>query len=116
MFTMAMAGRPAQSATSCLSSSVRGAEPSNTARMRPASSMARRLRRMPSASTTSPVSRRPAVSRRVTRTPPSITACSTTSRVVPAMGVTMARSKPAKRLSRVLLPTLGLPTMAASTP
>ncbi len=46
---------------------------------------------------------------------PSCTACSTTSRVVPATGVTMARSKPASRLSSVDLPAFGLPTMAQST-
>ena len=37
---------------------------------------------------------------------------STASRVVPAMGETMARSVPVRALSRVDLPTLGRPMMA----
>ena len=70
----------------------------------------------PSASMASSVSRRPAVSKRFSRISPSCTACSTTSRVVPATGVTMARSNPASRFSKVDLPALGRPTMAQSTP
>ena len=116
LFSTAMARRPLQRAASALSSSVAGAEPSNTARINPASSNFWLLRRMPSASTTSSVSRRPAVSHRFRGVCPNITACSTKSRVVPATGVTMARSKPASRFSSVLLPTLGRPMMAVSTP
>ena len=42
--------------------------------------------------------------------------CLTRSRVVPAIGVTMATSSPAKRLSKELLPTLGAPTNTSCTP
>lgn len=73
-------------------------------------------RSTPTASTSSAVSRIPAVSasRRVTL--PSRTVSSTISRVVPAAGVTMLRSQPARRFIRVDFPTFGLPTMAVSTP
>ena len=40
----------------------------------------------------------------------------TTSRVVPGMSVTMARSCSSRRLNRLLLPTLGRPTMASVSP
>ena len=116
LFTRAMAGRPAQRCASAKSSRLGGSEPSKTARISPASSSFFQLRRIPSASMASSVSRRPAVSKRFSRISPSCTACSTTSRVVPATGVTMARSKPASRLSKVDLPALGRPTMAQSTP
>ena len=116
LLTRAMAGRPAQRRARARSSRVRGSEPSKTARISPASSSFFQLRRMPSASMASSVWRRPAVSNRLSRISPSCTACSTTSRVVPATGVTMARSNPASRLSSVDLPALGRPTMAQSTP
>ena len=48
---------------------------------------------------------------------PSITARSlTTSRVVPAIGVTIARSDRSSALSRLLLPTFGRPTSATVAP
>ena len=106
----------AQRCASAKSSRLGGSEPSKTARINPASSSFFQLRRIPSASMASSVSRRPAVSKRFSRISPSCTACSTTSRVVPATGVTMARSNPASRFSKVDLPALGRPTMAQSTP
>ena len=116
LLTRAMARHPAQRRARSKSSRVSGREPSKTASTSPASASLAQLRRTPSASTGSSVWRRPAVSKRFSRMSPSWTACSTTSRVVPAMGVTMARSKPASRLSRVDLPALGRPTMAQSIP
>ena len=84
--------------------------------MRPAFSMALRLRSTPNRSTGSSVFRSPAVSMRRSSTPPSRTVSSTVSRVVPGMGVTMARSYPSRALSREDLPALGAPTMAQGTP
>ena len=119
LFSTAMAGRPWHLRASSKSSSESGCAASNTASTSPASSSFFQLRRMPSASIASPstpTSRTPAVSNRFNRTLPSCTACSTISRVVPATGVTMARSNPASRFSSVLLPTLGRPSSTQSTP
>ena len=49
-------------------------------------------------------------------TPPSVAFSSTVSRVVPAMSVTMARSKPTSAFKSELLPAFGAPTMAVATP
>ena len=70
------------------------------------------------ASTASPrVSlRMPAVSSSVTGTPATTTDASTTSRVVPAMSVTMALSERDHALSNELFPALGRPTIATETP
>ena len=119
LFSTAIAGRPLHLRASSRSSSDSGCAASNTASTRPASSSFFQLRRIPSASMASPsapTSRTPAVSNRFSRTLPSCTACSTISRVVPATGVTMARSKPASRFKSVLLPTLGRPSSTQSTP
>ena len=48
--------------------------------------------------------------------PSCMTLSSTESRVVPAMGETMARSSPVSALSSVDLPTLGRPMMATLMP
>ena len=60
-----------------------------------------------STSSTSGLSRRPAVSITCSGTPSIWMVCCTTSRVVPATGVTMASSAPASALSKELLPALG---------
>ena len=118
LLKMASAGRPSHRRAISMSASVTGPPASNTASTSPASSSFFQLRRMPSASMASASSlpRTPAVSNRFSRMSPSCTACSTTSRVVPATGVTIARSNPASRLSSVLLPTLGRPSSTQSTP
>mmetsp|Transcript_10454 Transcript_10454/g.43280 ORF Transcript_10454/g.43280 Transcript_10454/m.43280 type:complete len:249 (-) Transcript_10454:390-1136(-) len=76
------------------------------------------LLRTPIASTSStPAPRRiPAVSSKVTGSPAHSTRASTTSLVVPAIGVTMALSLLDHAFSSELLPALGLPTMATVTP
>lgn len=85
-------------------------------RMMLACSAALRLRRIPMLSIWSVVWRSPAVSRK-RNTRPSIWAVSSTmSRVVPCMGLTMARSSPTSWLSSVDLPTLGAPMMATGMP
>mmetsp|Transcript_8771 Transcript_8771/g.26590 ORF Transcript_8771/g.26590 Transcript_8771/m.26590 type:complete len:275 (-) Transcript_8771:644-1468(-) len=56
--------------------------------------------------------RMPAVSIRTNDCPLMVTSVSTASRVVPLMSHTMERSSPTIALSRLLLPTLGRPTMA----
>ena len=63
--------------------------------------------RTPSRSTTSPVSRHPAVSTSVTARPSRSTRSDTRSRVVPAISVTIARSAPTSALKRLDLPTFG---------
>ena len=60
--------------------------------------------------------RMPAVSRKRKTTPSMLARSSMTSRVVPAMSETMARSSLSRRLSKVLFPTFGAPTMATATP
>ena len=62
-----------------------------------------------------PRRRMPAVSIRVTGTLAEDQVVSMASRVVPGIGLTMARSSPSSRLSRLDLPTFGLPTMAILT-
>ena len=64
----------------------------------------------------SSVSRIPAVSDRRSVISPSLTDSSTTSRVVPAMSVTMLLSQPLRQLKSVDFPTFGLPTIADAMP
>ena len=78
--------------------------------------MADRARRVPSASTTSAVSRKPAVSTKRKRRPASSASAWTASRVVPAVGDTMARSWPTSALSSVDLPAFGRPPRTTVTP
>ena len=73
-------------------------------------------RSMPICSTRSLLSRRPAVSITCTGTPSIWMVCSTLSRVVPATGVTMASSAPARALSSEDLPALGCPAMTTLMP
>ena len=62
-----------------------------------------------------PRRRIPAVSINVTGSPPTSIRVSTASRVVPGMGLTMARSSPTSLLSKEDFPAFGLPTMAILT-
>ena len=90
--------------------------PSTTKRMSDARSVSAKARSTPMRSTVSAVSRIPAVSDRFSTTSPSTTLSVITSRVVPSMSVTMARSLPQSRLSRLDFPVFGLPMIAAGTP
>ena len=63
-----------------------------------------------------PLRRMPAVSTNTYSVPSRVTFSSTASRVVPAMGETMARSWPVRAFSSVDLPTLGRPMMATLMP
>ena len=98
------------------SSSVRGRESSTTNRATSQSFAASTERSTPIFSMTSSVSRMPAVSTRRTRCRPSVTVCSTVSRVVPGMSVTITRSKPESALRRLDFPAFGLPRMVTLTP
>ena len=62
------------------------------------------------------VSRNPAVSDSRSTVSPQRTDSVTTSRVVPASSVTMARSYPARLLSKEDFPTLGRPRMVTGSP
>ena len=78
--------------------------------------MPARVRSMPIRSSRSSVARMPAVSMKRKRTP-SMTVCSSIrSRVVPAISETIALSSFSSRLSSVLLPTFGAPTIATGMP
>mmetsp|Transcript_17138 Transcript_17138/g.47522 ORF Transcript_17138/g.47522 Transcript_17138/m.47522 type:complete len:275 (-) Transcript_17138:585-1409(-) len=77
---------------------------------------AARERSTPKRSTLSTLSRMPAVSSSVRGTPPTTKPASTTSRVVPAISVTIARSLELHALSRLDFPTFGRPTMATVMP
>src|SRR3989441_736802 len=90
--------------------------PSSTTRSRSLSSIARRLRRMPSASIASLGTSRPAVSSSRTGTPAIVIVPSTTSRVVPGTGDTIARSRPSSAFSRLDFPAFGGPTRATVIP
>ena len=73
-------------------------------------------RRIPSFSTTSPVSRKPAVSVKVIGKPFKLIFSCSTSRVVPAISVTIARSLPANVFNSDDLPALGLPAITTCKP
>ena len=75
-----------------------------------------RARSIPSASSRSPASRRPAVSSSVSGRPSRSIRTSITSRVVPATSEVSATSRPASAFSSVDLPTFGGPTSATSKP
>ena len=94
--------------TPCLASTIR----TNTS----AFSISFHVRAMPIRSTSSLVSRRPAVSMTCKGIPCTCNVLRTTSRVVPATGVTMARSSPAKLLSRLDFPTFGCPARTTCSP
>ena len=71
---------------------------------------------MPIFSTSSSDSRSPAVSRSLIGMPWMESSPSTTSLVVPGIGVTMAFCSPKRAFSRLDLPTFGSPRMATFTP
>ena len=73
-------------------------------------------RAIPICSTSSLLSRRPAVSTTCSGTPSICMVWDTTSRVVPATGVTMASSAPASALSSELFPALGCPAITTLMP
>ena len=75
-----------------------------------------KVRSTPIFSMVSSVCRMPAVSMKRKRMPSMTRWSSMTSRVVPAMSLTMARSSLSKAFSSVLLPTLGLPAIRTGTP
>ncbi len=81
-----------------------------------ARSISLQVRAMPMRSTSSSVSRSPAVSTTTIGTPSIWMPWRTASRVVPAIGVTMASSSPARRLSRLDLPTFGWPARTTWMP
>ena len=116
LLTTRIAAFPRARSRSRRSSSPSGSLPSSTARTSSARASASCERRTPSRSTTSTVSRRPAVSSRRTGMPRTLTNSSSTSRVVPGIGVTIARSAFASAFMRLDLPTLGRPTSTAVTP
>ena len=70
----------------------------------------------PIASTSSSAARNPAVSTSTNGTPAIATGTSMTSRVVPAIGVTIARSTSANALIRLDLPAFGGPATTTRTP
>ena len=76
----------------------------------------RKVRSIPIFSTTSSVSRMPAVSMNRNITPPRLSVSSIVSRVVPAISETIALSSPRSAFSKVLLPVFVAPTIATGTP
>mmetsp|Transcript_5813 Transcript_5813/g.12841 ORF Transcript_5813/g.12841 Transcript_5813/m.12841 type:complete len:296 (-) Transcript_5813:708-1595(-) len=121
LLTTTTAARPsaAASSLSLKSCCVMPSEPSITITTISARLMALRARSTDSCSAPSLESatlvllRMPAVSIKVRRCPDgSVTSVSTASRVVPLMSHTMERSSPQMAFNRLLLPTLGRPTMA----
>ena len=83
---------------------------------RSARSRYRRLYSIPTRSTDPRPLRNPAVSTRRNRVPPISTSVSRASRVVPATGVTIARSSPARALNREDFPEFGAPAITTSAP
>ncbi len=98
------------------SCSVKRSEPSNTSKTTSALSAAARLRCTPICSTGLSLGVMPAVSMRCSGMPRRLATSSTVSRVVPATGVTIARSVRNNALSRLDLPTFGRPIMAVRNP
>ena len=87
-----------------------------TAMMRSAFSMDFFARSMPMRSILFSVSRMPAVSIRMSGTPPILMDSSMVSRVVPGMSVTMARSSCKSAFNRLDFPAFGRPTIAVRRP
>ena len=93
-------------------SRVRSTMPSTT----DASEIFLKVLSMPICSTISEVSRRPAVSMNLNRTPSMFKVSSMVSRVVPWTSETIARSSPRSAFNRVLLPVFVAPAIATGTP
>mmetsp|Transcript_28957 Transcript_28957/g.81545 ORF Transcript_28957/g.81545 Transcript_28957/m.81545 type:complete len:235 (-) Transcript_28957:383-1087(-) len=94
----------------------RSVDESNTTTATSAFREAAMAREIPSDSTGSLASRMPALSDRSTLKPPSSSGTSTTSRVVPGNGETMAASLPAIRFSTLLFPAFTGPSRTARSP
>ena len=107
---------PPANVRSSSSPSLQGREESVTISTRSASLASWRVRLIPSTSTAPDAVRSPAVSLRRTKSPSHTTCPSITSRVVPGVWVTMARSSPRRALNRVDFPTLGRPMRATEKP
>ena len=116
LLTTRIVGTPHSRLRISRSSGVSGSLRSRRQRTRSDRSIARRVRRTPSASTGSPGSLRPAVSIQRTGIPLREASSSTVSRVVPGIGVTIARSSARRAFKRVDLPTFGRPTIAIVSP
>ncbi|CIV70182.1 Uncharacterised protein [Streptococcus pneumoniae] len=101
---------------SCLSCAVSGSLAFSTSRTKSASLRAFFERSTPICSTMSSVSRIPAVSINLRGTPLMLTYSSMTSRVVPAISVTIALSSRKRLLRRLDFPTLGRPMIAVEIP
>ena len=99
-----------------LSLSVRDSELSSTSMIRSAASMDSIALSTPIFSTTSSVSRIPAVSISLRVIPPRLIYSSRVSLVVPSISVTMALSVPVSIFMMEDLPTFGLPTIAVLIP
>ena len=116
LLTMITQGLPSAASRMASSSAVRPALPSITQITSSESCSRRRLFSTPIFSTKSSVERMPAVSASTSGTPSNSSCSSITSRVVPAYCETIARSSRSSALSRLLLPTFGLPTIAVRKP
>ena len=116
LLTIIMAFLPFMKSSISMSSSVRLSEASSIMNIISAFSAHFLDFSTPILSTVSPVSLMPAVSTIFTGMPPRFIYSSTVSLVVPGMSVTMALSSISRRLSSELLPTLGFPSITASTP
>ena len=100
----------------CLSFSSSGRDESTTYRIKSASFAYCIARSTPIFSTTSSVLRIPAVSMIFKLIPFNRMDSSSTSRVVPAISVTIARSSPTNRFNRDDFPAFGFPTMTVRMP
>ena len=116
MCTTSRASRCGRRATIASSAAVTPLRASTMSSARSARSISFQVRSIPRRSTSSAVSRRPAVSTTFSGTPSIWIACRTESRVVPGTGVTIASSSPASRLSRLDLPTFGWPASTTCRP
>ena len=114
--TGASPSRSRSSRAAAWSSGASGSEPSRTKTSAPASRAAARDRSTPSRSMGSSLGVSPAVSTRCRAMSRRRAVSSMVSRVVPATGVTMARSMPSSVLSSDDLPALGRPTSATRSP
>ena len=107
---------PFVASSNCSSSAVSGSLWFRTSKIKSASANALRLLSTPIRSTTSSVSRIPAVSINLSGTPRTLTYSSITSLVVPAMSVTIAFSSLNKWFNKLDLPTFGRPIIAVLNP
>ena len=107
---------PESSSHRAASSSEKGCDASNRQKTSSAPRTRVSARATPIFSTSSAAPCMPAVSTRCSITRPSGRSRSSVSRVVPAIGVTMAASSPASALYSELLPRFGAPQMTVLMP